>query len=59
MKKYFTINVLVLLFAVVAVAQSDVSRYEAFLGFQYVRANQFNQKHGTRNSHRWLFHVRR
>jgi hypothetical protein len=37
---------LVLIFAVVAVAQSDVPRYEAFLGFQYVRANQFNQNTG-------------
>ena len=46
MKKYFTINVLVLLFAVVASAQNEVPRYEAYLGFQYVRANQFNQNTG-------------
>jgi hypothetical protein len=45
-KKYFTINVLVLLFAVVAAATDEVPRYEAFLGFQYVRANQFNQNTG-------------
>jgi hypothetical protein len=47
MKKYFTINVLVLLFVAVAAAtQNDVPRYEAYLGFQYVRANQFNQNTG-------------
>ena len=47
MKKYFTINVLVLLFvAVAAGTQNDVPRYEAYLGFQYVRANQFNQNTG-------------
>ena len=47
MKKYFTVNVLVLLFVAVAAAtQNDVPRYEAYLGFQYVRANQFNQNTG-------------
>jgi hypothetical protein len=46
-KKYFTVNVLVLLFVAVAAAtQNDVPRYEAYLGFQYVRANQFNQNTG-------------
>ena len=43
MKKYFTITALVGLFAVAAVAQNEVPRYETYLGFQYVRANQFNQ----------------
>ena len=46
MKKYFTITILVLLFAVAAVAQNEVPKYEAYLGFQYVRANQFNQNTG-------------
>jgi hypothetical protein len=45
-KKYFTITVLVPLFAVAAVAENEVPRYEAYLGFQYVRANQFNQNTG-------------
>jgi hypothetical protein len=46
-KKYFKVNVLVLLFVAVAAAtQNDVPRYEAYLGFQYVRANQFNQNTG-------------
>jgi hypothetical protein len=45
-KKYFTVSLIVLLFAVVAVAQNEVPRYEAYLGFQYVRANQFNQNLG-------------
>jgi hypothetical protein len=45
-KKYFTITVMVLLFAAVAVAENEVPRYEAYLGFQYVRANQFNQNTG-------------
>lgn len=46
MKKYFRVSLIVLLFAVVAVAQNEVPRYEAYLGFQYVRANQFNQNLG-------------
>jgi hypothetical protein len=45
-KKYFTVSLIVLLFAVVAVAQNEVPRYEAYLGLQYVRANQFNQNLG-------------
>jgi hypothetical protein len=38
------------LFALVASAQQDVPRYEAYLGFQYVRANQFNQNLGLAQS---------
>ena len=40
----------VLLFALVAFAQKDVPRTEAYLGFQYVRANQFNQNSGLGQS---------
>jgi len=46
MKKNITVITAVLLFAVVAVAQNEVPKYEAYLGFQYVRANQFNQNTG-------------
>jgi hypothetical protein len=45
-KKCFTMTIFVLLFAVAAVAENEVPRYEAYLGFQYVRANQFNQNTG-------------
>jgi opacity protein-like surface antigen len=45
-KKYFTVSALALLFTAIAAAQSEVPRYEAYLGFQYVRANQFNQNIG-------------
>ena len=45
MKKSITLVSVVLLFAVVASAQ-EPARYETFLGFTYVRANQFNQNTG-------------
>jgi hypothetical protein len=46
MKQYFTIIVLVVLSTVAAVAQNEVPKYETYLGFQYVRANQFHQTAG-------------
>ena len=46
MKKSITVIGGVLLFALAAFAQKDVPRAEAYLGFQYVRANQFNQNTG-------------
>jgi hypothetical protein len=46
MKKCITVIAGALLFALVAAAQADVPRYEAFLGFTYVRANEFNQNTG-------------
>jgi len=49
-KKSITIIGAVLLFALVASAQKDVPRSEAYLGFQYVRANQFNQNTGLGQS---------
>jgi len=49
-KKSITLISLVLLFALVASAQKDVPRSEAYLGFQYVRANQFNQNTGLGQS---------
>lgn len=45
MKKTITLISAVLLCALVGAAQ-EVPRYEAYLGFQYVRANQFNQNIG-------------
>jgi hypothetical protein len=45
MKKSITVIAGVLLFALVAAAQ-EVPRYETFLGYTYVRANQFNQNTG-------------
>jgi len=50
MKKSITLISLVPLFALVASAQKDVPRSEAYLGFQYVRANQFNQNNGLGQS---------
>ena len=50
MKKSITLIAVVPLFALVASAQQDVPRYEAYLGFQYVRANQFNQNLGLAQS---------
>src|SRR5258707_4379804 len=50
MKKSITVIGGVLLFALVASAQQDVPRSEAYLGFQYVRANQFNQNNGLGQS---------
>jgi hypothetical protein len=50
MKKSITVIGGVLLFALVASAQKDVPRAEAYLGFQYVRANQFNQNTGLGQS---------
>jgi Outer membrane protein beta-barrel domain len=45
LKKSITLISAVLLFAMVGAA-TDFPRYEAYLGFQYVRANQFNQNFG-------------
>jgi len=45
MKKMITLISAVLLFAMVAAA-SDEPDYEVYLGYQYVRANQFNQNFG-------------
>ena len=50
MKKSITVIGAVLLFALVASAQKDVPRAEGYLGFQYVRANQFNQNNGLGQS---------
>jgi hypothetical protein len=44
--KNISIIGLALLFALVAAAQDTVPRYETFLGYTYVRANQFNQNIG-------------
>jgi hypothetical protein len=49
-KKSITLISVVSLFALVASAQQDVPRSEAYLGFQYVRANQFNQNLGLAQS---------
>jgi len=49
-KKSIILISLVPLFALVASAQEDVPRSEAYLGFQYVRANQFNQNNGLGQS---------
>jgi hypothetical protein len=49
-KKSITVISAFLLFALVASAQTDVPRYEAYLGFQYLRANQFNQNTGLGTS---------
>ena len=45
MKKSITLISSVLLFAMVGAA-TDVPRYEVYLGYQYVRANQFSQTSG-------------
>jgi hypothetical protein len=45
-KNYVKASLIVLLFAAVAAAQNDVPKFETYLGFQYVRANQFNQSTG-------------
>ena len=50
MKRSITLVSVVLLFALVAAAQQDVPRYEAFLGFTYLRANEFNQNTGLGQS---------
>ena len=50
MKKSITVISVGVLFALVASAQKDVPRAEAYLGFQYVRANQFNQNTGLGQS---------
>src|SRR5260370_12735363 len=50
MKKSITVIGGVMLFALVASGQKDVPRSEAYLGFQYVRANQFNQNNGLGQS---------
>jgi Outer membrane protein beta-barrel domain len=49
-KKSITVIAVFLLFALVAAAQQDVPRYEAFLGYTYVRANSFNQNTGLGQS---------
>jgi hypothetical protein len=49
-KKNITLISMVVLFALVASAQQDVPRSEAYLGFQFVRANQFNQNVGLAQS---------
>jgi opacity protein-like surface antigen len=49
-KKNITLISMVVLFALVASAQQDVPRSEAYLGFQFVRANQFNQNLGLAQS---------
>jgi hypothetical protein len=49
-KKSITLILVVPLFALMASAQQDVPRSEAYLGFQYVRANQFNQNNGLAQS---------
>jgi hypothetical protein len=49
MKQSITVIAGVLLFALAGVAQ-DVPRYEAFLGYTYVRANEFNQNLGLGTS---------
>jgi hypothetical protein len=48
-KKSITLISAVLLFAMVGAA-TDVPRYEIYLGYQYVRANQFNQTSGLATS---------
>jgi hypothetical protein len=45
LKKSITLISAVLLFAMVGAA-TDVPKYEIYLGYQYVRANQFNQTSG-------------
>jgi len=49
LKKSITLISAVLLFAMVGAA-TDFSRYEVYLGYQYVRANQFNQPSGLATS---------
>jgi hypothetical protein len=49
LKKSITLVSAVLLFAMVASA-TDQPNYEAYLGYQYVRANQFNQNFGLAQS---------
>jgi hypothetical protein len=44
-KRSITLISAVLLFAMVGAA-TDIPRYEVYLGYQYVRANQFNQNFG-------------
>jgi hypothetical protein len=49
LKKSITLISAVMLFAMVGAA-TDFSRYEVYLGYQYVRANQFNQPSGLATS---------
>jgi hypothetical protein len=49
LKKVITLISAVLLFAMVGAA-TDEPRYEVYLGYQYVRANQFNQTSGLATS---------
>ena len=49
MKKSITVISAVLLFAMVGAA-TDIPKYEIYLGYQYVRANQFNQNNGLGQS---------
>jgi hypothetical protein len=49
LKKTITLISAVLLFAMVGAA-TDVPKYEIYLGYQYVRANQFNQTSGLATS---------
>jgi len=49
LKKTITLISAVLLFAMVGAA-TDVPRYEVYLGYQYVRANQFSQSSGLATS---------
>jgi hypothetical protein len=44
-RTFYSLMGVALLFTAVAAA-TDIPRYEAYLGFQYVRANQFNQNTG-------------
>jgi hypothetical protein len=49
LKKTISLISMVLLFAMVGAA-TDEPRYEIYLGYQYVRANQFNQNFGLAQS---------
>jgi hypothetical protein len=49
LKKSITLISALLLFAMVGAA-TDIPRYEIYLGYQYVRANQFNQSSGLATS---------
>jgi hypothetical protein len=49
LKKSITVISAVLLFAMVGAA-TDIPKYEIYLGYQYVRANQFNQNNGLGQS---------
>jgi len=49
LRKSITLISVVLLFAMVGAA-TELPRYEIYLGYQYVRANQFNQNNGLGQS---------